>query len=265
MSFPSSTLTWSRRQAYLQELSPTEAHLLLLLASIGNQHGEGWQRVEELARFLRKSEKTVERTFSQLRDDHGLVIRTGHPKGRFEWRLNDARPPAAQLSLEPVTSDTQMSDAMSDRSDTQARDEVRHPDVGQKDKRTDNGRESPGTADVEVRASAPVEGLSLLPDEGGKDKLVDLALRRLADQARTILIGGVYSLSGDWPMPSLGDCVKALLEHPPPAGMTDDAYQAIVEKAAFGARSHAQAEDRAPHIAGLFARYLGGCAELRAA
>jgi hypothetical protein len=122
---------------------------------------------------------------------------------------------------------------------------------------------SPGTTSVAGHKPPVVDGLDHSTSRKGKGELVDLATQRVADEARSILVGGVDSLSGDWPRPTLGDCVKALVAHPPSQGMGDDEYAAVVAKAARGARSHAQSEDRAPHIAGLFERYLGTSAELR--
>lgn len=99
---------WAREQAAAHELDPRQAHALLLLASIGNYAGEGFATRGDLAAFLRCSETHASRLVRQLRD-RGLVIREGPENGRLRWRLNSAREPAAQLSLDAQPRDTQTS------------------------------------------------------------------------------------------------------------------------------------------------------------
>lgn len=134
---------WAREMAAEHELMSREAHLLLVLATIGDNTGQGFATAGDLATYLVCTERHAARLFKQLRN-RGLVIRLGHPNGRLRWRLNSARRPAAQLSLVAPDSDIQVSDSsnaqmsgsdtgMSDSSDIQMSGGVGHSDVRHKD------------------------------------------------------------------------------------------------------------------------------------
>lgn len=111
MSAPSTGREWFRwacAQTHAQELDERQAHLLQLLAGTGNQHGEGFGTREELARCMVCSYKTISRVFAEL-VERGLVVRVGPQNRKLRWRLNTARQPAAQLTMDAPERDTSVS------------------------------------------------------------------------------------------------------------------------------------------------------------
>jgi hypothetical protein len=117
MRSPNSTLQWcrwAREQAHAQRLNDREAHLLVLLATMADQTGEGRAARGDLARFMTVSERSVSRYLAQL-TSKGLVACPRRRGERLRWRLNPGRHPLDQGVLGASERDTQVS-----RSDARA-------------------------------------------------------------------------------------------------------------------------------------------------
>jgi hypothetical protein len=91
---------WAQRMAAEQQLSVTEAHTLLVLASLGDQNGRGRRTRKELAKALTLSDpKSVTRRVDKL-VARGLVARTTKAGESLTWRLNAHLEPVEQLGLD---------------------------------------------------------------------------------------------------------------------------------------------------------------------
>lgn len=90
---------WARRMAVEQRLKPAEAHLLLLLAALGESTGHGKASTKVLGEGLCCHPKTAAKRFGGL-VARGLVVRKTEAGGALQWRLNAQLQPVEQLGID---------------------------------------------------------------------------------------------------------------------------------------------------------------------